>query len=206
MPRCPKSTACSTTRRSCGRRATCEGKPRAGRSGRDRCRISSTASRARCRAFLQVQQGCDHRCTFCIIPYARGASRSVPIGVIADQARRLVAAGYREIVLTGVDLTAYGADLPGRPSLGQMVRRLLAAVPELRAPAPLLARPGRDRRGSVAAARRGGAADAASAFVAAGRRRSDPEAHEAAPFAAPRRSPRRGAPARCAPRWRSAPI
>jgi len=86
----------------------------------------------KCRAFLQVQQGCDHRCTFCIIPYARGVSRSVPIGVIADQARRLVAADYREIVLTGVDLTAYGADLPGRPSLGSMVRRLLAAVPELR--------------------------------------------------------------------------
>jgi threonylcarbamoyladenosine tRNA methylthiotransferase MtaB len=86
----------------------------------------------KCRAFLQVQQGCDHRCTFCIIPYARGASRSVPMGVIADQARRLVAADYREIVLTGVDLTAYGADLPGRPSLGSMVRRLLAAVPELR--------------------------------------------------------------------------
>jgi threonylcarbamoyladenosine tRNA methylthiotransferase MtaB len=83
------------------------------------------------RAFLQVQQGCDHRCTFCIIPYARGASRSVPMGRIADQARRLVAAGYREIVLTGVDLTAYGADLPGKPTLGQMVRRLLAAVPEL---------------------------------------------------------------------------
>src|SRR5207302_6998954 len=87
---------------------------------------------SKCRAFLQVQQGCDHRCTFCIIPYARGASRSVPMGVIADQARRLVAADYREIVLTGVDLTAYGPDLPGRPSLGQMVRRLLAAVPELR--------------------------------------------------------------------------
>jgi threonylcarbamoyladenosine tRNA methylthiotransferase MtaB len=86
----------------------------------------------KCRAFLQVQQGCDHRCTFCIIPYARGVSRSVPIGVIADQARRLVAADYREIVLTGVDLTAFGADLPGRPSLGSMVRRLLAAVPELR--------------------------------------------------------------------------
>jgi threonylcarbamoyladenosine tRNA methylthiotransferase MtaB len=86
----------------------------------------------KCRAFLQVQQGCDHRCTFCIIPYARGVSRSVPIGGIADQARRLVAADYREIVLTGVDLTAYGADLPGRPSLGSMVRRLLAAVPELR--------------------------------------------------------------------------
>jgi threonylcarbamoyladenosine tRNA methylthiotransferase MtaB len=85
----------------------------------------------KCRAFLQVQQGCDHRCTFCIIPYARGASRSVPMGGIVDQARRLIAADYREIVLTGVDLTAYGTDLPGRPNLGQMVRRLLAAVPEL---------------------------------------------------------------------------
>jgi threonylcarbamoyladenosine tRNA methylthiotransferase MtaB len=85
----------------------------------------------KCRAFLQVQQGCDHRCTFCIIPYARGPSRSVPMGIIADQARLMVAGGYREIVLTGVDLTAYGADLPGRPSLGQMVRRLLAVVPEL---------------------------------------------------------------------------
>src|SRR5438270_10484210 len=85
----------------------------------------------KCRAFLEVQQGCDHRCTFCIIPYARGASRSVPMGIIADQARRLVAADYQEIVLTGVDMTAYGTDLPGRPSLGQMVRRLLAAVPEL---------------------------------------------------------------------------
>ena len=83
------------------------------------------------RAFLQVQQGCDHRCTFCIIPYARGPSRSVPMGLVADQARRLVAAGYREIVLTGVDLTAYGGDLPGAPSLGQLVRRLLGAVPEL---------------------------------------------------------------------------
>jgi len=83
------------------------------------------------RAFLQVQQGCDHRCTFCIIPYARGPSRSVPIGVIAEQARQLVAAGYQEIVLTGVDLTGYGADLPGKPSLGQMVRRLLSTAPEL---------------------------------------------------------------------------
>jgi threonylcarbamoyladenosine tRNA methylthiotransferase MtaB len=83
------------------------------------------------RAFLQVQQGCDHRCTFCIIPYARGASRSVPMGVVAGQARRLVEAGYREIALTGVDLTAYGADLPGKPSLGQMARRLLTTVPEL---------------------------------------------------------------------------
>jgi threonylcarbamoyladenosine tRNA methylthiotransferase MtaB len=85
----------------------------------------------RARGYLQVQQGCDHRCTFCIIPYARGPSRSVPIGCIAEEARHLVESGYREIVLTGVDLTAYGADLPGRPSLGQMVRRLLAAVPGL---------------------------------------------------------------------------
>ena len=85
----------------------------------------------RARAFVEVQQGCDHRCTFCIIPYGRGPSRSVPIGAIVDRARALVQAGYREVVLTGVDLTAYGADLPGRPTLGQMTRRLLALVPEL---------------------------------------------------------------------------
>ncbi len=85
----------------------------------------------RVRAYLQVQQGCDHRCTFCIIPYARGPSRSVPLGEIVEQARLLVESGYPEIVLTGVDLTAYGADLPGGPSLGQTVRRLFAAVPEL---------------------------------------------------------------------------
>jgi threonylcarbamoyladenosine tRNA methylthiotransferase MtaB len=86
----------------------------------------------RARAFLEVQQGCDHRCTFCIIPYGRGNSRSVPIGAIVEAARRRVEGGAAEIVLTGVDLTAYGADLPGRPSLGQMVRRLLALVPELK--------------------------------------------------------------------------
>ncbi|MBV8494052.1 MAG: tRNA (N(6)-L-threonylcarbamoyladenosine(37)-C(2))-methylthiotransferase MtaB [Alphaproteobacteria bacterium] len=85
----------------------------------------------RARAYLQVQQGCDHRCTFCIIPYARGPSRSVPLEAIIGQARALLASGYREIVLTGVDLTAYGLDLPERPSLGQMVRKLLAALPEL---------------------------------------------------------------------------
>ncbi len=83
------------------------------------------------RAFLQVQNGCDHRCTFCIIPYGRGNSRSVPIGVIVDQMRALVEQGYQEIVLTGVDVTSYGADLPGQPSLGQMVRRVLALVPDL---------------------------------------------------------------------------
>ena len=85
----------------------------------------------RSRAFVQVQQGCDHRCTFCIIPYGRGNNRSVPIGRIVDQVRALVAAGYREIVLTGVDITGYGGDLPGRPGLGQMTRRLLNLVPEL---------------------------------------------------------------------------
>ncbi len=85
----------------------------------------------RARAFVQVQQGCDHRCTFCVIPFGRGPSRSVPIGVIVEQVRALVAAGYREVVLTGVDITSYGPDLPGKPALGQMVRRLLALVPDL---------------------------------------------------------------------------
>ncbi len=85
----------------------------------------------RARAFVQVQQGCDHRCTFCIIPYGRGPSRSVPVGATVAQVRHLVEAGTREVVLTGVDITAYGADLPGRPTLGQMARRLLAQLPEL---------------------------------------------------------------------------
>jgi threonylcarbamoyladenosine tRNA methylthiotransferase MtaB len=85
----------------------------------------------RARAFLQVQNGCDHRCTFCIIPYGRGNSRSVPIGVITQQVRDLVAQGYNEIVFTGVDVTSYGPDLPGKPTLGQMMRRVLALVPEL---------------------------------------------------------------------------
>ena len=90
-----------------------------------------TGFEQRTRAFLQVQNGCDHRCTFCIIPYGRGNSRSVPIGEIVRQVRALVAAGTQEVVLTGVDLTSYGPDLPGRPTLGQMMRRLLAQVPEL---------------------------------------------------------------------------
>jgi threonylcarbamoyladenosine tRNA methylthiotransferase MtaB len=85
----------------------------------------------RARAFVQVQQGCDHRCTFCIIPYGRGPNRSVPIGAIVAQVRSLVESGYNEVVLTGVDVTSYGPDLPGAPSLGQMIRRLLALVPEL---------------------------------------------------------------------------
>jgi threonylcarbamoyladenosine tRNA methylthiotransferase MtaB len=86
----------------------------------------------RARGFLQVQQGCDHSCTFCIIPQGRGGNRSVPIGEIVAQARRLVESGYRELVLTGVDICGFGADLPGQPRLGQLVRRLLALVPEIR--------------------------------------------------------------------------
>ncbi|NKB47877.1 MAG: tRNA (N(6)-L-threonylcarbamoyladenosine(37)-C(2))-methylthiotransferase MtaB [Alphaproteobacteria bacterium] len=85
----------------------------------------------RARAFIQVQNGCDHRCTFCIIPYGRGNSRSVPIGEISRQVQTLVNGGFHEIVLSGVDITSYGPDLPGQPTLGQMIRRLLAAVPEL---------------------------------------------------------------------------
>lgn len=83
------------------------------------------------RAFIQVQNGCDHRCTFCMIPFGRGNSRSVPIGVIVEQVRALTKDGFKEIVLTGVDVTAYGGDLPGRPTFAQMVKRLLALVPDL---------------------------------------------------------------------------
>ena len=85
----------------------------------------------RARAFVEVQTGCDHRCTFCIIPFGRGNNRSVPMGRIVDQVRTLVTQGFAEVVFTGVDITAYGGDLPGRPSLGQMARRLLAQVPDL---------------------------------------------------------------------------
>ena len=83
------------------------------------------------RAFLEVQNGCDHRCTFCIIPYGRGNSRSVPAGAVVDKARELVDAGYCEIVLTGVDVTSYGPDLPGAPTLGLLVERILKGVPDL---------------------------------------------------------------------------
>jgi threonylcarbamoyladenosine tRNA methylthiotransferase MtaB len=83
------------------------------------------------RAFIQVQNGCDHRCTFCIIPYGRGNSRSVPMGAVVEQARRLAENGYREIVLTGVDATSYGADLPGAPTLGQLAKSILRNVPEI---------------------------------------------------------------------------
>ncbi len=86
----------------------------------------------RTRAFVQVQNGCDHRCTFCIIPFGRGNSRSVPMGAVIEDVRRLVANGYCEIVLTGVDLTSYGADLPGAPKLGKLARQILKHVPELK--------------------------------------------------------------------------
>lgn len=85
----------------------------------------------RTRAFVQVQQGCDHRCTFCIIPFGRGPSRSAPVGVVVEQVRALVESGYREVVLTGVDMTSWGGDLPGTPSLGQLCRRVLGLVPQL---------------------------------------------------------------------------
>jgi threonylcarbamoyladenosine tRNA methylthiotransferase MtaB len=84
------------------------------------------------RVFVQVQNGCDHRCTFCIIPYGRGNSRSVPMGAVVDQVRALVARGHAEIVLTGVDLTSYGADLPGTPKLGALTKQILRHVPELK--------------------------------------------------------------------------
>ncbi|HEV7602518.1 MAG TPA: tRNA (N(6)-L-threonylcarbamoyladenosine(37)-C(2))-methylthiotransferase MtaB [Bradyrhizobium sp.] len=83
------------------------------------------------RVFVQVQNGCDHRCTFCIIPYGRGNSRSVPMGAVVDQVRALVERGHAELVLTGVDLTSYGADLPRAPKLGALVKQILRHVPEL---------------------------------------------------------------------------
>ncbi len=89
------------------------------------------AIEGRARAFVQVQNGCDHRCTFCIIPYGRGNSRSVPMGAVVEQVKRLAGNGYREVVLTGVDMTSYGADLPGRPKLGRLVSTILKGVPDL---------------------------------------------------------------------------
>jgi threonylcarbamoyladenosine tRNA methylthiotransferase MtaB len=85
----------------------------------------------RTRAFVQVQNGCDHRCTFCIIPYGRGPSRSVPMGLVVEQVKKLVANGVREVVLTGVDITSYGPDLPGNLTLGKLVQSILRHVPDL---------------------------------------------------------------------------
>ncbi|MGB3455572.1 MAG: tRNA (N(6)-L-threonylcarbamoyladenosine(37)-C(2))-methylthiotransferase MtaB [Litorimonas sp.] len=92
---------------------------------------SPERAQSRTRAFLQVQNGCDHRCTFCIIPYGRGNARSVPAGEVVSHVRNLVRQGYREVVLTGVDLSSWGGDLPGTPPLGDLVRRILKLVPEL---------------------------------------------------------------------------
>jgi len=85
----------------------------------------------RTRAFVQVQNGCDHRCTFCIIPFGRGPSRSVPMGLVVEQIKKLVANGYKEVVLTGVDITSYGPDLPGQPTLGLLTQSILKHVPDL---------------------------------------------------------------------------
>jgi len=90
------------------------------------------AIEGRARAFVQVQNGCDHRCTFCIIPYGRGNSRSVPMGAVVEQVKRLAGNGYAEVVLTGVDMTAYGADLPGAPKLGKLVKSILKQVPHVK--------------------------------------------------------------------------
>jgi threonylcarbamoyladenosine tRNA methylthiotransferase MtaB len=90
------------------------------------------ALEGRARAFVQVQNGCDHRCTFCIIPFGRGNSRSVPMGAVVDQVKRLNDNGYLEVVLSGVDLTSYGPDLPGKPTLGKLVQAILKSVPDLK--------------------------------------------------------------------------
>ena len=147
------------------------------------------------RAYVQVQNGCDHRCTFCIIPYGRGNSRSVPAGVVVEQIKRLVDKGFNEVVLTGVDLTSWGADLPGDAAPGRSGAAHPAAGARPAAAADQLDRFDRGRRGADGGDRDRAAADAASAPVAAGRRRPDPEADEAPPPAR-RRDPvlRGGAP------------
>ena len=117
--------------------------PDFGVSAEEKCRVNDIMSvtetapqmvkliEGHVRAFVQVQNGCDHRCTFCIIPHGRGNSRSVPMGGVVDQVRRLVESGYREVVLTGVDATSYGTDLPGRPTLGMLAKTLLKQVSEI---------------------------------------------------------------------------
>ncbi|MGE0180249.1 MAG: tRNA (N(6)-L-threonylcarbamoyladenosine(37)-C(2))-methylthiotransferase MtaB [Sphingomonas sp.] len=117
--------------------------PRAFLPDRERVRVSDimtvrdtaphlvTGFAERARAFVEVQNGCDHRCTFCIIPYGRGNSRSVPAGLVVERIRALAGEGFREVVLTGVDVTSYGPDLPGSPTLGRLVERILKHVPDL---------------------------------------------------------------------------
>ena len=141
------------------------------------------AIEGRARAFVQVQNGCDHRCTFCIIPFGRGNSRSVPMGAVVEQVKRLAGNGYAEIVLTGVDMTSYGADLPGAPKLGRLVKTILKQVPDV----------ARLRLSSIDSIEADAELMEAVAtekrlmphlhLVLAGRRRHDPEAHEATPSA-----------------------
>ncbi len=209
-PHPPAASAAGTPSPALRERVTARAQPlsRIAGEGAERSEAGEGASSAttRARAYLQVQQGCDHRCTFCIIPYARGPSRSVPRGTIVDQARLLVAEGVREIVLTGVDLTAYGADLPGAPSLGQMVRHLLASVPELARLRLSSLDPSEIDEALWALFGDGTAPDAAPAFFAAGGRRPDLEADEAAAQPHPSDRGRRAGPGACAPKSRSAPI
>ena len=135
------------------------------------------------RAYLQIQNGCDHRCTFCIIPFGRGPSRSVPAGEVVTQVRALVERDTCEVVLTGVDITSYGRDLPGGADARQARAAGVEACAGTRAAQLVVDRSSRSRCRSDDRAQRRGAADAAFAFVAAGGRRSDVEAHEAAAFA-----------------------
>ena len=140
MPPCRKWTRCWAIRKSSSAEAYAD----FGIGSAERVRVNDIMSvretapqmvdhfEGRTRAFLQVQNGCDHRCTFCIIPYGRGNSRSGADGRGGGEARRLAENGFAEIVLTGVDLTSYGADLPGSPTLGQLVAKLLKLVPELK--------------------------------------------------------------------------
>ena len=153
----------------------------------------------RARAYVQVQNGCDHRCTFCIIPYGRGNSRSVPAATVVEQVARLVDRGFNEVVLTGVDLTSWGADLDGAPRLGDLVAAVLRGVPDLPRLRLSLDRLGRGRPAADRGDRRRAAADAAPAPVAAGRRRPDPEADEAPAPARRRHRLLRGACARRGP-------
>ncbi len=125
---------------------------------------------SRARAYVQVQTGCDHRCTFCIIPYGRGNSRSVPADRVVEQVARLVDRGFNEVVLTGVDMTSWGADLDGAPKLGALVDAVLRRVPSLPAASHLLHRSDRGRSAPRRPDRRRGALHAASAPLAAARR------------------------------------
>ena len=159
----------------------------------------------RARAFVEVQNGCDHRCTFCIIPYGRGNSRSVPAGLVVERIKALVDEGFREVVLTGVDVTSYGPDLPGAPTLGQLIERILRHVPDAAAAAALLARLHRDGRAAVRARHRRAALHAAPPYELPGRRRHDPEADEAAAQPRATRSRRWRGSRRSGPRSRSAP-